>query len=132
MSFSSRCWKYAPIVLVLAAITIVGCGGSNEQAQEPHAGHNHGPGEGHHDEGEEVKPAHDHSAWWCDEHGVPEEVCTRCNSTLIADFKEKQDWCGEHERPESQCFLCKPELQAKFAARYEAKYGEAPPEITDP
>ena len=84
------------------------------------------------DEGEEVKPVHDHSAWWCDEHGVPEEVCTRCNSTLIADFKEKQDWCGEHERPESQCFLCKPELQAKFAARYEAKYGEAPPEITDP
>ncbi|MCR9294620.1 MAG: RND transporter [bacterium] len=75
---------------------------------------------------------HDHSGWWCNEHGVPEELCTRCNSTLIADFKAKDDWCDEHDRPHSQCFLCSPELEAQFAARYEAKYGEQPPKPTDP
>jgi len=75
--------------------------------------------------------AHDHSRWWCSEHGVPEEVCTRCNSTLIAGIRDSKDWCDEHSRPDSQCFHCHPELQEKFAARYEAKYGEKPPKITD-
>jgi cobalt-zinc-cadmium efflux system membrane fusion protein len=75
---------------------------------------------------------HDHSGWWCPEHGIPEEVCTRCNSTLIAQFKEKGDWCEEHDRPDSNCFHCHPELEAKFAARYTAKYGEEPPTPTDP
>ena len=33
---------------------------------------------------------------WCAEHGVPESACTRCNSALIARFKDANDWCGEH------------------------------------
>src|SRR5207244_12907042 len=65
--------------------------------------------------------------WWCAEHGVPEEVCTRCNAKLVAEFKAKGDWCKEHECPESQCFICHPEKEAEFAALYEAKYGKQPP-----
>lgn len=71
--------------------------------------------------------AHDHSGWWCNEHGVPEEVCGQCNSKLAAEFQKKGDWCKEHDRPDSQCFKCHPELQAKFAAQYEAKIGKKPP-----
>lgn len=79
-----------------------------------------------HDHGKK-SAAHDHSGWWCDEHGVPEEVCGLCNSKLAAAFQKKGDWCKEHDRPDSQCFICHPELEAKFAAQYEAKYGKKPP-----
>ena len=75
----------------------------------------------------EKKSAHTHEGWWCDEHGVPEEVCGLCNSKLAAEFQKKGDWCKEHDRPDSQCFICHPELEAKFAAQYEAKYGKQPP-----
>lgn len=74
---------------------------------------------------------HDHSGWWCAEHGVPEGVCTRCDATLVAEFKDKGDWCEEHDLPDSQCFVCHPEHEAKFAAQYEAKYGEQPPKPTE-
>ncbi len=70
---------------------------------------------------------HSHDGWWCDEHGVPEEVCALCNAKLVADFKAKGDWCKEHDRPDSQCFICHPEKEAEFAAQYEAKYGKKPP-----
>ena len=70
---------------------------------------------------------HSHEGWWCNEHGVPEQVCALCNSKLAAEFKAKGDWCREHDRPDSQCFACHPELQAAFAAQYEAKYGKKPP-----
>lgn len=53
---------------------------------------------------------------WCKEHTVPESVCTRCNSALIAEFQKKGDWCKTHELPESQCTTCHPELKAKFEA----------------
>ena len=69
----------------------------------------------------------DHSGWWCNEHGVPEGVCARCDSKLAAEFQKKGDWCKEHDRPDSQCFICHPELMAKFAAQYEAKFGKQPP-----
>ena len=70
---------------------------------------------------------HDHSEWWCNEHGMPEEICAQCDSKLAATFQKKGDWCKEHDRPDSQCFICHPELEAKFAAQYEAKYGKKPP-----
>lgn len=53
---------------------------------------------------------------WCKEHGVPESACTKCNESLIADFKKKGDWCVKHELPESQCITCHPELKAKLEA----------------
>ncbi len=68
-----------------------------------------------------------HGGWWCDEHGVPEEVCGLCDSKLAAKFQTDGDWCADHDRPDSQCFVCHPELEAKFAAQYQAKYGKAPP-----
>jgi cobalt-zinc-cadmium efflux system membrane fusion protein len=71
--------------------------------------------------------AHDHSAWWCNEHGVPEDECGRCNAKLAAQFQKKGDWCKEHDRPDSQCFICHPEKEAQYAAKYEAKFGEKPP-----
>jgi cobalt-zinc-cadmium efflux system membrane fusion protein len=70
---------------------------------------------------------HSHEGWWCDEHGVPEEMCAQCDSGLVADFKAKGDWCEKHNRPDSQCFVCHPEKEAEFAALYEAKYGKQPP-----
>jgi hypothetical protein len=73
---------------------------------------------------------HTHDGWWCDEHGVPEDVCAQCHPKLAAEFQKRGDWCGEHDRPDSQCFICHPELKAKFAARYEAKLGKQPPEPT--
>jgi hypothetical protein len=69
---------------------------------------------------------HSHDGWWCDEHGVPEEVCALCNVKLVADFKAKGDWCQDHDRPDSQCFVCHPEKKAVFAAQYEARYGKQP------
>ena len=64
---------------------------------------------------------------WCREHGVPESVCTQCNSSLAAGFKGQGDWCAEHSVPKSHCFKCRPELKEKFAAEYKQKYGKAPP-----
>jgi cobalt-zinc-cadmium efflux system membrane fusion protein len=76
---------------------------------------------------EKVSAQQDHESWWCSEHGVPEEVCAQCSTKIAKQFKAKGDWCQQHDRPESQCFICHPELEAKFAALYEAKYGQKPP-----
>lgn len=67
------------------------------------------------------------SGWWCQEHGVPEHLCGRCDSQLAADFQKKGDWCPQHDRPDSQCFVCHPELQERFAAQFEARFGYKPP-----
>lgn len=45
----------------------------------------------------------------CDEHGVLETVCPKCNPSLAAVFQAKGDWCGEHGFPESFCPICSPE-----------------------
>jgi hypothetical protein len=70
---------------------------------------------------------HAHGEWWCNEHGVPEEICALCSPKVAADFKAKGDWCREHDRPDSQCFICHPEKETEYAALYEAKYGIKPP-----
>lgn len=80
-----------------------------------------------HEQEEHRHAAHDHSGWWCDEHGVPEEICGLCNAKIAAEFQRKKDWCKEHDRPASQCFACHPELESRFAAQFEAKYGKKPP-----
>lgn len=53
-------------------------------------------------------------------HGVPADICTKCNPELVATYKELGDWCDEHGVPESQCKQCNPGLT--FAA---AKSGAA-------
>lgn len=79
----------------------------------------------------ETKHQHVHGEWWCDEHGVPEEICARCKPELVAQFKSKSDWCDKHDRPRSQCFICEPKLFEKYAAQYEAKYGKKPSRPTE-
>jgi cobalt-zinc-cadmium efflux system membrane fusion protein len=43
-------------------------------------------------------------------HGVPAELCTKCNPDLIEVFKAQGDWCAGHGLPESQCKQCNPGL----------------------
>lgn len=110
-------------ILALAAVGW-GCGSYEEvQATDPHAGHDHGPGE----HGivarqavEDPHAGHDHSPGevrgeergldWCADHAVPESVCTRCRPELVEQFKADGDWCLPHDLPESQCRLCNPDI----------------------
>ncbi|MCG8652508.1 MAG: RND transporter [Pirellulales bacterium] len=126
--------------LVFAATGLTGCN-SNSQTDTTdtsEAGHDHDDdhdhdGDGHSDQDADAHAdaGGDHSGWWCAEHGVPEGECALCDTSLVATFKEKGDWCDEHNRPESQCFTCNPDNFATFAARYEAKFGEQPPQPTE-
>lgn len=50
---------------------------------------------------------------FCQEHGVLEAVCTKCNPKLIPVFQAKGDWCEEHGFPESFCPIHHPELGGK-------------------
>jgi len=74
---------------------------------------------------------HDHSGWWCDEHGVPEAKCSRCSSKVAAEFQKKGDWCQEHDRARSQCFICQPKAKERYAALYRAREGKEPPPLTE-
>jgi hypothetical protein len=58
---------------------------------------------------------------WCEEHGVPESVCTRCDASLIPAFKATNDWCAEHGLPESQCRRCDPDLVIRRPSKPEDK-----------
>ncbi|WNG23886.1 efflux RND transporter periplasmic adaptor subunit [Cystobacter fuscus] len=53
---------------------------------------------------------------WCEEHGLPESHCEQCHPelTFTARPSTPRDWCAEHAVPESQCTQCHPELVAKF------------------
>jgi len=136
----SGLWLIAPVALLALA---VGCSQSTEVADaqpaaadhddhdhgHDHDGHDHGDHDhGDHDHGEH---GHNHNGWWCVEHGVPEEECALCDTSLVAAFKEKGDWCEEHQRPDSQCFKCDPKRAEVFVARYVAKFGEQPPAPTE-
>jgi hypothetical protein len=48
---------------------------------------------------------------WCEEHGVPESACTRCDPSLIPAFKAVNDWDEEHGLPMSQCLKHNPNLK---------------------
>ena len=115
------------LVLNLSVAGLVGCGQNAETVVTEEAGHDHAADEYAADD----HTPQDHSGWWCNEHGVPEEECALCDTSLVADFKAKGDWCDEHNRPDSQCFVCHPDNFNKFAARYEAKFGEQPPQPTE-
>lgn len=67
--------------------------------------------------GAQVKPGSYED--WCEEHGVQETMCTRCNPELIAAFKATADWCEEHGIPESQCRQCNPDLKIERPAKKE-------------
>src|SRR5215470_12819298 len=69
---------------------------------------------------------HTHDAWWCEEHGVPEHLCSQCSAEVAAKAKKEGKWCKLHDRAEDQCFICDPERYKKFEDMYIAKYGEKP------
>lgn len=121
------------VIASLAVLTLIfaGCNQGGADTEVQHASHEvgHDHGEAGHDHGHE---GHDLHGYWCVEHGVPEEICSQCNTKLAADFQQKGDWCDEHGRPDSQCFICHPELEEKFASQYEAKFGEKPPKPEAP
>jgi len=48
---------------------------------------------------------------WCDEHQVPETMCTRCDPSLVPAFKMANDWDEKHGLPKSQCLKCDPTLR---------------------
>jgi hypothetical protein len=77
------------------------------------------------------KKVHDHSEWWCAEHGIPEHLCSMCSEKAAAECKKKGDWCKKHDRAQSQCFKCNPKLKERFAAMYRARYGKEPPPIEE-
>ena len=115
-------------MLALATIFAVGCDQSTPpqpQAEKHTDAHDDHDAAGH--AAATVKSGHDHSGWWCREHGVPEEVCSMCSAKVAADFRKKGDWCADHDRAKSQCFKCDPALKEKFTALYQAKYGQEPP-----
>ena len=101
-------------LLVVGLLITAGCSKPQQKAGQP-AGQ------------PAVADVPEHGEWWCGGHGVPEEECAQCDTSLVEKFKAKGDWCKEHDRPESQCFLCDASRFDKFAARYEAKYGKKPP-----
>ncbi len=102
--------------LAMGALAISGCGRADTKGPQPAK-----------QAAPAAEPASAVAVNWCVEHGVPEDICARCNAKLPAEYQQKGDWCKEHNRPESQCFLCNPKLESKFAAEYEAKYGKKPP-----
>ena len=116
--------KQLPCVAALFMVCALGCTQADNKSTEKPAGNDAKTTAA---KSPEAKKPHSHDSWWCNEHGVPEEVCGQCSSKVAAEFQKKGDWCKEHDRPDSQCFVCHPELEAKFAAQYEAKFGKQPP-----
>ncbi len=113
---TTRNAKLLILVLALACLVVGGCGASDGEASQaaaennPHAGHDHGPGE----HGEVATTASSGSTEvddWCAEHRVPESACTQCNPELIEGFKATGDWCAGHDLPESHCRLCNPGIE---------------------
>ena len=65
-----------------------------------------------------------HDAWWCQEHGVPEHICSLCSDEYATKAQKEGDWCKLHDRAQSQCFKCDPSKYEKFENMYTAHYGD--------
>lgn len=61
---------------------------------------------------------------WCEEHGVPESLDTRCDKSLIPAFKATGDWCKIHGLPLSQDLKCNPNLKIVRPAKGTTKGGK--------
>ena len=120
--------KNGVVMLTLGVAFLVGGCGKEEDKQ---GAENKPKQEGQSTGKDQDKKGHDHSDWWCKEHGIPEHLCSMCNDKVAAECKKKGDWCKEHDRAKSQCFKCDPKLKEKFAAMYRARYGKEPPPIEE-
>ena len=99
------------IVWFLAAISLIGCKGNSSPESAAST----------------TKVAASEGAF-CEEHGVLEAVCTKCNPKLIPVFQAKGDWCPEHGFPMSFCPVHHPELGGRPAE--DGKSDGAPPHGT--
>lgn len=115
--------RMGAFALAILAASAIGCGG------EPNAKKDTKPAETAEKSG--GKKVDNHAAWWCGEHGIPEDECSMCSDKVAKEMKAKGDWCDKHDRGKSQCFICDPSLKEKFAAKYRAKYGKEPPPIDE-
>jgi hypothetical protein len=122
---TKRMWPVG--LLVLSPMVLMALGGCNKEASKPEGAKADSTKVAEKD----VKKVHDHSGWWCDEHGIPEAECSMCSGKVAKEFKAKGDWCEKHDRAKSQCFICDPSLKKKYAAKYQAKYGKEPPPTED-
>ena len=129
MSLGKKRGGFLLPLAVMASLTAAGCNQADEQGAE--AKNKGGHTQVNADQVATNSKEHDHSGWWCDEHGVPEAICGQCSDKYAAECKKKGDWCQQHDRPDSQCFIRHPELKEKFAAEYRAKYGKEPPPIEE-
>ena len=68
----------------------------------------------------------DSATWWCQEHGVPEQLCSLCSDEVAAKLKKQGDWCEIHDRAKSQCFKCDPSKYKQFEDMYVARYNRKP------
>jgi hypothetical protein len=136
MRLNDRFGIAALALLAAVALLAAGCGkdeGKGDQAKgDPKKGKQlekkdaDGDSRGANAKGKDEKGKHE--GWWCEEHGVPEELCSLCMSEADAKakFKDKGDWCKLHDRAQSQCFKCDPKLYARYEAMYVAKFNEKP------
>lgn len=111
------------LTLAAALVALTGCGGSPTT----------GGGPKEKKDKDATAKVHDHSGWWCDEHGVPEHECSMCSPTVFKKLKP-EEICPKHtDRAKDQCFICNPDLWKKYVAIYKAKHGEdkEPPEPED-
>jgi hypothetical protein len=107
--------RLATLAFVGVLLTVVGCGNADKKSADAQAKAK-----------KDSKSFAKHDGWWCQEHGVPEEICSLCSDEAATKFKKEGDWCKLHDRAQSQCFKCDPTLYAKYEAMHVAKYGVAP------
>ena len=115
--------KATLLLSMLAALLVAsGCGskGTQSQATQEEAAKPAAPptGDGHAVVAEVVPGSYED---WCDEHGVPETQCTRCDPSLIPAFQAANDWDAEHGLPMSQCTIHNPNLKIVRPPKPEGK-----------
>ena len=93
------------MLFAVLALLASGCGQDNKgdaksSGQEGRSVENGNHGTEGHDKG-------DYSRWWCDEHGLPEEVCDLCHPEFREAEKARGNWC-EHDRVKASCFISTP------------------------
>jgi len=111
------------LALVVLSIMAAGCSRETTQTGKPEKNTEaastaaSGPGNGH-AAASVVAGSHED---WCEEHGVPETACTRCDPSLVPAFKAVGDWDEEHGLPKSQCLKCDPNLKIVRPPKPEGK-----------
>lgn len=119
-----------PVLALFAALALVAGCNQDKGGESKNSGKDKPVAKADDKKGDSKKVEGDHSGWWCDEHGLPEEVCDLCSKKYREAEKAKGNWC-EHNRVKTSCFKCNPGLQAKYAAEYKAKFGKEPPATED-